>query len=47
LTGSPVIDRDGQELGKVADVYVDDQTGQPVWLLVQTGLDVEREPKER
>lgn len=38
LTGSPVIDRDGEKLGKLADVYVDDQTGQPVWLLVQTGL---------
>src|SRR5215210_789434 len=38
LTDSPVIDRDGQKLGKIADVYVDDQTGQPVWLLVQTGL---------
>ncbi len=38
MTDSPVVDRDGQKLGKVADVYVDQQTGRPEWILVQTGL---------
>lgn len=38
LTDSPVIARDGQKLGKVADVYVNDRTGEPVSLPIRTGL---------
>jgi sporulation protein YlmC with PRC-barrel domain len=38
LTDRPVVDVDGQKLGKVADVYADNQTGRAVWLLVKTGL---------
>ena len=37
LTDAPVVDRDEQELGMVADVYVDQLTGRPGWLLVETG----------
>ena len=32
------IDKAGHRLGTVADVYVDDATGQPEWLAIMTGL---------
>ena len=32
--GRPVVDRGGEPLGTVADVYMDDDTGEPEWLLV-------------
>jgi uncharacterized protein (TIGR02271 family) len=38
LTDVPVVDRDGQKFGTIADVYVDQLTGQPEWVLVQSGL---------
>ena len=31
-------DEDGNRMGKVSQVYNDDSTGQPQWLLVETGL---------
>jgi hypothetical protein len=31
-------DADGNRMGKVSKVYNDDRTGQPLWLLVETGL---------
>ena len=31
-------DGDGNRIGKVSQVYNDDGTGQPQWLLVETGL---------
>jgi sporulation protein YlmC with PRC-barrel domain len=36
--GRDLIDRDGDEIGSIGDVYVDDRTGQPEWLTVRTGL---------
>ena len=33
-----VVDHSGAKVGTVTDVYVDDQTGQPDWLAVSTGL---------
>lgn len=36
--GSSVIDVNGEKLGKVAQIYVDDSTGQPAWMTVHTGL---------
>jgi len=33
-----VIDKDGDKVGSVGQVYVDDQTGQPAWVTVKTGL---------
>ena len=38
LTGSTVVDASGDKIGKVAQVYLDDQTGQPQWVTVKTGL---------
>jgi uncharacterized protein (TIGR02271 family) len=36
--GRNVVDPDGQRIGKVSQVYVDDGSGQPEWLTVNTGL---------
>jgi uncharacterized protein (TIGR02271 family) len=36
--GRTVIDRDGDKIGKIDDVYEDKQTGRPEWALVNTGL---------
>ena len=38
LTGRTVVDADGDKVGTVESIYVDDQTGQPEWALVNTGL---------
>jgi stress response protein YsnF len=38
LTGRTVVDPDGDKIGTVLDVYVDNQTDQPEWLAVTTGL---------
>ena len=36
--GRTMLDRDGDKIGKIDDVYEDSQTGQPEWALVNTGL---------
>jgi len=36
--GRTLIDRDGDKIGKIDDVYTDRQDGQPEWALVNTGL---------
>jgi uncharacterized protein (TIGR02271 family) len=36
--GRDLIDRDGDEIGSIGEVYFDDRTGQPEWLTVKTGL---------
>ncbi|MHA3704603.1 DUF2382 domain-containing protein [Jatrophihabitans sp. YIM 134969] len=38
LVGHTAIDRDGDKIGKIGQVYLDDQTQQPVWITVSTGL---------
>jgi uncharacterized protein (TIGR02271 family) len=38
LRGSEVVDRDGDKIGKLEEIYLDQQTGQPEWALVKTGL---------
>ncbi|MFB9904830.1 DUF2382 domain-containing protein [Allokutzneria oryzae] len=38
LFGDVVYDRDGEKIGKVGQIYLDDRTGQPVWVTVRTGL---------
>ncbi len=32
------VDAEGNRIGKITKVYSDDQTGQPQWVLVETGL---------
>jgi len=36
--GRTVVDRDGDKIGSVEEIYLDDPTGAPEWLLVKTGL---------
>jgi uncharacterized protein (TIGR02271 family) len=38
VMGSTVYDSDGNRIGKVGEVYTDDQTGQPSWASVNIGL---------
>ena len=38
LRGSTVIDLTGDKIGKVEEIYLDQQTNQPEWLLVNTGM---------
>ncbi|HKG35728.1 MAG TPA: PRC and DUF2382 domain-containing protein [Solirubrobacterales bacterium] len=36
--GRTVLDRDGEKIGKLEEVYLDEQTGRPEWALVNTGM---------
>lgn len=38
LIGATVVDPNGDKIGKVGKVYLDDRTGQPAWVTVNTGL---------
>src|SRR3954452_11951406 len=38
IIGSNAVDNDGDKLGKVSQVYLDDQTGRPEWATVNTGM---------
>ena len=38
MEGRTAVDKDGAKLGKIGQVYVDDQTGQPLWVTISTGL---------
>ena len=37
-TGGTVVGTDGDKIGKVSQVFLDDQTGNPEWVTVHTGL---------
>jgi uncharacterized protein (TIGR02271 family) len=36
--GRTVVDSDGDKIGKLDEIYLDQETGQPEWVLVNTGL---------
>jgi uncharacterized protein (TIGR02271 family) len=36
--GHTVVDESGDKIGKIVEIYTDDETGQPEWLTVKTGL---------
>jgi uncharacterized protein (TIGR02271 family) len=36
--GRTLVDRDGDKIGKVEDVYLDRQSGEPEWVAVKTGM---------
>jgi uncharacterized protein (TIGR02271 family) len=36
--GKTMVDRDGDRIATIDDIYADDRTGQPEWALVNTGL---------
>jgi uncharacterized protein (TIGR02271 family) len=38
VIGTTAIDADGDKIGKVSEVYLDDETGRPEWATVHTGL---------
>jgi uncharacterized protein (TIGR02271 family) len=38
MEGRTAVDKDGAKLGKIGQVYVDDQSGQPLWVTVSTGM---------
>src|SRR5215212_2375404 len=38
VIGSTAVGRDGGKLGKVGEVYLDDETGRPEWATINTGL---------
>ena len=38
LDGGQVVDSDGDKIGKVGQVFLDDQTGEPAWVTVKTGM---------
>ena len=38
LIGRTAVDPNGDKIGKVGQVYLDDRTGEPVWVTIQTGL---------
>jgi uncharacterized protein (TIGR02271 family) len=38
LEGRTAVDADGAKLGKIGQVYVDDQSGQPLWVTIHTGM---------
>ena len=38
LVGHTAVDADGDKVGTVSDVYVDNQTSEPAWLAVTTGM---------
>ena len=44
LTGVAVIDRRGQKIGKVVDVFHDLISGDPEWIAVKTGMLKSRHP---
>jgi hypothetical protein len=39
LSGSPIVySANGERIGKLGQIYVDDQTGEPSWVTIDTGL---------
>jgi uncharacterized protein (TIGR02271 family) len=36
--GGTMVDREGDRIGQIESIYVDDQTGEPEWALVNTGF---------
>ncbi|HEY0716128.1 MAG TPA: PRC and DUF2382 domain-containing protein [Streptosporangiaceae bacterium] len=43
LIGSTAVDTDGDKVGKVGQIYLNDGTGEPEWVTVSTGLFGKRE----
>jgi uncharacterized protein (TIGR02271 family) len=38
LRGKTMYDNDGQKIGRISDIYLDNETDQPEWALVNTGM---------
>ena len=37
LRGRHMLDRDGNPIGEISEVFVDERTGEPTWVTVKTG----------
>jgi sporulation protein YlmC with PRC-barrel domain len=37
LIGRTALDSEGSKIGKIGQVYLDEQTGSPLWITVATG----------
>ena len=38
MEGQTAVDVNGAKLGKIGQIYVDDQSGQPLWVTITTGM---------
>lgn len=38
MRGAPVVSRDGEQIGEVDEIYLDNETGKPEWVGVSTGM---------
>lgn len=38
MRGAPVVSSDGEQIGKVEEIYTDDETGRPEWIGLGTGF---------
>ena len=38
MEGQTAVDVNGAKLGKIGQIYVDDQTSQPLWVTISTGM---------
>ena len=38
MEGQTAVDVNGAKLGKIGQIYVDDQSGQPLWVTISTGM---------
>ena len=38
LIGRTAVDPDGSKIGEIGQIYLDEQTGQPLWVTVTTGM---------
>lgn len=38
MEGQSAVDVNGAKLGKIGQIYLDDQTGQPLWVTITTGM---------
>ena len=38
MEGRNAVDTNGAKVGKIGQIYLDDQTGQPLWVTISTGL---------
>ena len=38
MQGQTALDVNGDKLGKIGQVYIDDQTSQPLWVTIATGM---------
>jgi sporulation protein YlmC with PRC-barrel domain len=38
LTGRNAVDSDGEKIGKIEKIYLDNNTGQPTWVAISSGL---------